>query len=129
MAVPYWKEEKMIGQEDSEIAALRAKIETGNTPKYAVQDGMLYYLWGKGKTLWLRLYVPIKLIAEIIEQCQEKLCDMVINKTCDPIVGLGLITRPPTTCKALWFVNLIVEGMKWLYNFPFEKVIMNVSGQ
>lgn len=42
VADSHWKEAIREGLEDSEIVALIAKIEAGNTFKYAVHDEMLY---------------------------------------------------------------------------------------
>lgn len=42
----HWMEDIKKGQVDSEIATLRAKEEAGETSRYAVHEGTLYYLSG-----------------------------------------------------------------------------------
>lgn len=45
-------------QENSEIAALRAKVEAGNMVKYIIHHILLHYLSVRGKEVTLKLVVP-----------------------------------------------------------------------
>lgn len=68
---PHWKGVVEESQTDSGIAALRAKVEKGITPKYVLQDGLLYYLSGRNEEVRLWLFVPKLLRGEILRQCHE----------------------------------------------------------
>lgn len=63
---PHWTEEIEKGKVDSEIAALRDKVEAGDTSKYAIQERWLYYLSERDKVR-PRLYVTRSLRLEILE--------------------------------------------------------------
>lgn len=58
VADPHGTEETKKGQVDSEIDTLRGKVETGETSKYAIHEGKLYYLSGRDEEVRPRLYVP-----------------------------------------------------------------------
>lgn len=91
MTNPHWIEEIEKCQVDSEVATFKAKVEAGETTKYAVHEVKLYYLSGKkNEEMRLRLYVPRVLRAEILGQCHDKLSHKGINKICD-LVGRTLL--------------------------------------
>lgn len=58
-------EETKEEQVDTEIAALRKKVKLGETSKYVIQEGKLYYLSGRDDQIRSKLYVPRGLILEI----------------------------------------------------------------
>ena len=74
-------------QGDSDITALRSRVEAGNTYKYVLQGDVLYYLSGKDEEVSLKMVIPEKLRFEIFDQCHRKLGHMGIEKK------YGLIMR------------------------------------
>lgn len=72
-------EEIEKGQADNEITAPRAKVEAGESYRYAVHEGRLYYLSGRDEKVKLRLYVTKGLRAEIVGQYHEGLGRMRID--------------------------------------------------
>ena len=84
---PHWTDIVRQSQGDSDITTFRSRVEAGNTSKYVLQGGVLYYLSGKDEEVSLKMVIPEKLRSEILDQCHRKLGHMGIEKTC------GLIMR------------------------------------
>lgn len=78
---PHWRDIRE-SHEDSEITAIRVKVESGDTSRYMLRVGVLYYLSGGDDEIRPRLFVPRVLRAEILEQCHEKMGHMGIDKVC-----------------------------------------------
>lgn len=136
---PHWTEEIEKRQVDSEIAALRGKVEAGEISKYAIHEQRLYYLSGKDEEVRPKLYVPKDLRLEILEQCHEKLEHMGVDKTYD-LIGRNYywprlyneVTEYVHSCVVCQTQNrkremVILEGVN-VQSFPFEKVSMDVLG-
>ena len=79
---PHWIDIVRQSQGDSDITALRSRVEARNTSKY-----ILYYLAGKDEEVSLKMVIPEKLRSEILDQCHRKLGHMGIENT------YGLIMR------------------------------------
>lgn len=139
MTDPYWTEGIEKEQADSEIAALREKVEAGETTKYAIIEERLYYLSGRDEEVKPKLYVPKSLRPEILEQCHERLGHMGTDRTYD-LIGrkyywpklYGEVTNYVRSCVVCQSQSrrqemAPLEGMDVL-SFPFEKVSMDVSG-
>ena len=84
---PHWTDIVRQSQGDSDITALRSRVEAGNTSKYVLQGDILYYLAGKDEEVSLKMVIPEKLRSEVLDQCHRKLGHMGIEKT------YGLIMR------------------------------------
>lgn len=124
---PHWMEE-IKDQEDSEIAALRAMVEAGETTKYALHEGRLYYLSGKDEEV---RFVGKGLRAEILGEYHEGLGHMEIDDTCD-LVGrtyywTGLYNE--ITNRVAWHVRPRIGNMRKtdIPNCPSKKVSMDAS--
>ena len=84
---PHWTDIVRQSQGDSDITALRSKVEAGNTSKYVLQGDVLYYLSGKDEKVSLKMVILEKLRSEILNQSHRKSGHMGIEKM------YGLIMR------------------------------------
>ena len=57
---PYWTDIVRLSQGDSDIAALRSRVEAENTSKYILQGDILCYLAGKDEEVSLKMVIPEK---------------------------------------------------------------------
>lgn len=77
---PQWLEQVEEEQVDREIADIR-EVEAGETSKFMIHEGKLYYLSGRDEETRSRLYIPKGLRPKILEHCHEKVGHMGIDKT------------------------------------------------
>lgn len=134
----HWRDIIRQNQEDSEIATIRSRVEAGCTSKYMVHDGVLYYLSGRDKEVSLKMVIPEKLRAEILDQCLKRLGHLGIDKT------YGLIMRnyywpklfndvvnhvkKCVTCQVQSRGSRIAPVLETdVPNYPFQKVSMDIS--
>ena len=84
---PHWTDVVIQSQGDSDIAALRSRMDAGNISKYVLQGDILYYLAEKDEEVSLKMVIHEKLRSGVLDQCHRKLGHMGIEKT------YGLIMR------------------------------------
>ena len=131
-------------QEDEEIQEIKETIESGNTPKswadrYLLQEGLLYYLSGKGEDIRPRLYLSKSIREHILNECHDKMGHVGVDKTNDLISrkyywpGLykevnNYVNRC-TVCQSRsskWNASPLLETD--IPSYPFQKISMDVSG-
>ena len=78
---PHWEAIIESNQEDNKISSLRSKVEAGTTSKYDIHNGVLNYISGQEEERSLKMVIPKMLRQEILDQCQEQVGHMGIDRT------------------------------------------------
>ena len=131
---PHWTDIVRQSQGDSDITALRSRVEAGNTSKY-----ILYYLARKDEEVSLKMVIPEKLRSEVLDQCHRKLGHMGIEKTYELIMRNyywpKLFNDVIDHVKKCVTCQVQSRGCKAtsvletdIFHYSFQKIILDISG-